>query len=88
MRFEAFWAALLKAGNGKRGYFGTSLPPRVRKASQTVEATRAPLRIFWNQEDFVAPEAGGLRRQAVTPATSNAAAEAHALMVLTRWVRS
>ena len=69
-------------------YWGFSFWPQARNATQIVEARRAPCRIFWNQEGLAAPDAGEPLRQAVKPATSNAAAEAHAPMVLARWARS
>jgi hypothetical protein len=49
---------------------------------------RAPFRIFGSQEDFAESRAGEPRRQAVTPAASNAAAEPHAAAILARWARS
>jgi len=55
-----------------------------RNANHSVEAARAPLRIFWSQEDFAPLDWGGARRKAVTPATSNAVDDAHAAMVLVR----
>ena len=58
--------------------------PRERNANHSVEATRAPLRIFWNHEDIAVRDRVESRRKAVTPATTNAADEAHAAMFLAR----
>src|SRR6185369_7439397 len=57
---------------------------RGRNAAHSVEDSRTPLRIFWNQEDFAVPVRGGPCRKAVTPATSKAADEVHAATVLAR----
>src|SRR5437764_15114804 len=55
-----------------------------RKASQRELATFAPCRAVWSHENFSALEALRWRRNADTPETNNAAADARTLTYFTR----
>ena len=62
-----------------RGYFFSGAAPRERNISQIVEASRAPLRAFLNQENFAVAGAASPLVKAARPATNDTVEVANVL---------